>query len=75
MSTDEQDTNPEEVNKYCYSLVNAYVKTEEDVCKTFDKCVKRLYLKHAQETVEEMANQVMKMFVEHGEEQRPVCCL
>jgi hypothetical protein len=51
-----------DVEKYRQRLVKAHVKTEEDLVKMSDEDIKKLYLKHEQSVVDDMSDQISKLF-------------
>jgi hypothetical protein len=51
------------MSRYRQRLIEARVKTEDDLCKMSDEDVKKLYLKHEQSIIDDMSDQVSKLFV------------
>ena len=52
-----------EVDKYRLRLVQARVKTEDDLHKMSEEDIKKLYLKHEQSVIDRVSVQVTNLFV------------
>ena len=62
-SSDVSTPTSSELDKYRLRLIQAHVKTEEDLNKMTVQDIKKLYLKHEQSVIDKMSKQVFKLCV------------